>query len=654
MSHPTYPHVFSPLKLGGVTLRNRMFVPAHTTNFGVDNLPSAQHVAYHRARAKGGAALIIFEGIRVHRSSLGRSQGVNGYDPACIPKFAAVADAVKSEGAHLLGQVIHLGRHIDGNFARMSPWSASAIPWSATSPPPHPMTIGEIEEVVDAHALVAANLVKAGLAGVEVQMAHGHLLQQFMSPASNRRTDAYGGDETNRLRFATETLRAVREAVGPDVIVGVRLSGDEFLPGGLTIDDMCRLVPQIVGAAKVDFVNISHSAYHGSYTVSTQMADMSFPVGSFRDITRRIRSALGGLATAPVVMTVCQYRDIAAAETVLAEGMTDMVGMARAHIADPEIVGKAETGREQETTLCIACNQGCAGMLALNLPITCLANPRTGREGEASRDSVQAPRKVLVVGGGPAGMKAAAVAAQRGHQVTLWERSARLGGRLNTTRAMPMRQEFAKLLDHLERRCTATNVNVVLNKSAEEADVRGFGANDVILATGASQPGMSFDGGGAALSLDQAVANPGALGERVVLVDTLGTWTTASVAEYLADLGIKVVLMVPTGAPAWTISMYSVYALTKRLRDKKVQVLGQHRPESFVDGRFLARDLSTDDVKDIGNVDSVVAPTTGQPNDDLAHRLRQNTARIHVIGDAMSPRTALEAIFEGDETARLL
>ena len=139
-----------------------------------------------------------------------------------------------------------------------------------------------------------------------------------------------------------------------------------------------------------------------------------------------------------------------------------------------------------------------------------------------------------------------------------------------------------------------------------------------------------------------------------MLVDTLGTWTTASVAEYLADLGIKVVLMVPTGAPAWTISMYSVYALTKRLRDKKVQVLGQHRPESFVDGRFLARDLSTDDVKDIGNVDSVVAPTTGQPNDDLAHRLRQNTARIHVIGDAMSPRTALEAIFEGDETARLL
>lgn len=654
MPHPAYPHVFNPLKLGGLTLRNRIFVPAHTTNFGVDNLPSPQHVAYHRARAKGGAAMIIFEGIRVHRSSLGRSQGVNGYDPACIPKFAAVADAVKAEGAHLLGQVIHLGRHIDGNFARMPSWSASAIPWSATAPPPHPMTIGEIEEVVHAHAFVAANLVEAGLAGVEVQMAHGHLLQQFMSPASNRRTDAYGGDETNRLRFATETLRAVREAVGPDIVVGVRLSGDEFLPGGLTIDDMCRIVPQIAAAAKIDFVNISHSAYHGSYTVSTQMADMSFPVGSFRNVTRRIRTALEGLAVPPVVMTVCQYRDIAEAEAVLAEGMTDMVGMARAHIADSEIVRKAETGRERETTPCIACNQGCAGMLALNLPITCLANPQTGREGQAPQISVQAPRRILVIGGGPAGMKAAEVAAARGHRVALWERSARLGGRLNTARAMPLRQEFAKLLDHLEHGCRARGVDVVLNKSADEAAVQGFGADDVILATGARQPGMTFEGGGAGLSLDQAVADPGALGDRVVLVDTLGTWTTASVAEYIADLGKQVVLMVPTGVPAWTISMYSVYALTKRLRDKRVQVLGQHRPESFVDGRFLARDLSTDEVRDIGKVDSVVAPTTGQPNDELAHRLRQNTARLHVIGDAMSPRTALEAIFEGDELARSL
>ncbi|MEK9946927.1 MAG: NADH-dependent flavin oxidoreductase, partial [Alphaproteobacteria bacterium] len=263
MTHPRYPHVFRPLQLGSITLRNRIFVPAYTTNFGLDNMPTDRHVAYHRARARGGASLIIFEAMRVHKSSLGRSQGINGYDPRGIPKLAEVARAVRDEGAHMLGQVIHLGRHIDGNFARMPSWSASAIPWSASAPPPHPMTISEIEEVVQAHADVATNLVKAGLAGVEIQMAHGHLVQQFMSPASNKRDDAYGGSEANRLRFAREILQAVRAAVGNDVVVGIRVSGDEFLPGGLDIDDMCRIVPQLLTAAKVDFVNISHSAYHG-------------------------------------------------------------------------------------------------------------------------------------------------------------------------------------------------------------------------------------------------------------------------------------------------------------------------------------------------------------------------------------------------------
>jgi dimethylglycine catabolism A len=654
VTHPRYPNVFKPLQLGGITLRNRIFVPAHTTNFGLDNLPTDRHVEYHRARAKGGAALIIFEALRVHKSSLGRSQGINGYDPRSIPRLAEVAKAVRAEGSHLLGQVIHLGRHIDGNFARMPSWSASAIPWSASAPPPHPMTVGEIEEVVQAHADVATNLVEAGLAGVEIQMAHGHLVQQFMSPASNKRVDAYGGSEANRLRFAQDVLRAVRAAVGDDVVVGVRVSGDEFLPGGLTIDDMCRIVPQLIDAAKVDFVNVSHSAYHGSYTVSTQMADMSFPGGTFRPLTERLRGVLRDVKAPPIVMTACQYRDIAEAETVLADDMTDMVGVTRAHIADPDIVGKAERGEDDQTNRCIACNQGCASMLALSLPITCLVNPMAGREGEAQGRASAGARKVLVIGGGPGGMKAASVAAANGHAVTLWEQSARLGGRLNATRALPLRREFEKLLGGLEQRCAETGVTVVLNKTAGAVDVDAFGADDVVLATGATQPGAAFPGGGVGISLDQAVADPGALGDKVALVDTLGTWTTASVAEYLAGVGKEVVLIVPTGAPAWTIGMYGGFALKRRLKEKGVQTLGLHTPESYVDGQLVVRDLSTDDVRGIGAFGAVIAPTSGQPNDDLAPALRGNAARLHIVGDAMSPRTALEAIYEGHEAGRAL
>ena len=164
--HPTYPHAFSPLKIGGTQVRNRIFVPAHTTNYGENNLPSDRHLAYHRARAAGGAGLNIFEGIRVHRSSLGRQQGLNGFDPACIAPFARIANAVRDEGGRLFGQIIHLGRHIDGNFARTPAWSASDIPWAATAPPPHPMTEEEIALVVQAHSDVAANLIEAGLDGI--------------------------------------------------------------------------------------------------------------------------------------------------------------------------------------------------------------------------------------------------------------------------------------------------------------------------------------------------------------------------------------------------------------------------------------------------------------------------------------------------------
>jgi hypothetical protein len=182
--HPRYPNVFKPIKIGATQLKNRIFVPAHTTNFGENNLPSKRHLGYHKARALGGAGLIIFEAIRVHRSSLGRSQGVNGYEPEVIPKFREIAKEVQGSGCGLFGQIIHLGRHIDGNFARTPAWSASAIPWSATAPTPHPMTKSEIRKVIIAHGQVAENLIESGLDGIEVAMGHGHLLQQFLSPAS--------------------------------------------------------------------------------------------------------------------------------------------------------------------------------------------------------------------------------------------------------------------------------------------------------------------------------------------------------------------------------------------------------------------------------------------------------------------------------------
>ena len=637
-----YPHAFRPIALGPALVRNRIFVPAHTTNYGEDNLPSRRHLDYHRARAAGGVGLIIFEAIRVHRSSLGRSQGVNGYERAAIPAFTRIARAVQDEGAKLFGQVIHLGRHIDGNFARMPAWSSSAIPWSATAPPPHPMTEGEIEQVIAAHADVAGNLIEAGLDGVEVTLGHGHLLQQFLSPAVNHRTDRWGGDEAGRMRMPLETLRAVRATIGTRAAMGIRISADEFLEAGLTLADMQRITAALAADVQLDFINVSHSAYHGSATMSTQMADMAFAQNSFHHLPRGIAAAVPHIP----VFAVCRFRTIAEAEEMLAPGDIAMVGLARAHMADPAIVRKAAEGREAETRPCIGCNQGCAGFLALSLPITCLANPAMGREGEWPETQAATAKRILVVGGGPAGMETAGIAAKRGHHVSLWEASPHLGGALRQPVALGIRADFQALLD--AQIAALSGVHVQTNRRATADAILAGNFDAVVIATGATPTSMP-----GALTMEAALANPEALGDHVTFEDRLGSFAIAGFIEWLAATGRKVTILAPTGTPAWLVNIYSSFAWRARLRDKSVRILPLHTAESLTDGTLHLRELSTGEPVTIEGVTALIAPTHATPDDALAAAL-QGHIEIHLAGDAAAARSALEAIFEGHETGRSL
>jgi 2,4-dienoyl-CoA reductase-like NADH-dependent reductase (Old Yellow Enzyme family) len=656
MSDPRYPHVFRPLRLGPVDVRNRIFVPAHTTNYGEDNLPSERHLAYHQARARGGAGLIIFEAIRVHRSSLGRRQGVNGYDRQAIPAFARIARAVQGEGAKLFGQVIHLGRHIDGNFTRTPAWSASPTPWSATAPPPHPMTVEEIAEVVQAHAQVAGHLVEAGLDGVEVTLGHGHLLQQFLSPAVNRRTDAYGGSEANRARMALETLLAVRAAVGARVAMGIRISADEFLQGGLTLADMQRMTAMLCDSVAIDFINVSHSAYHGSATISTQMADMSFDRQAFHHLPRGIAQHLRASGHETPVFAVCRFRSVAEAEAMLAEGDIAMVGMARAHIADPALVRKAAEGREAETRPCVACNQGCAGFLALSLPITCLTNPATGREAEwsPSPEPTTAPKRVLVIGGGPAGMEAAGVAAARGHAVTLWEASGQLGGAMLGNAEMTRRQDLLLLIEAQKAALVRAGVDVRLNSEATMQTLEAVDADVILLATGAT-PAATPLAQGEALTMEQALAAGAALGVHVVVEDRLGSWAMAGFIEHLADRGHAVTVLAPAGVVGWQVNIYSSFAWRQRLREAKVRIMLLHAAQSFDGETVIATDASTGESVRIEGVSALVAPAHAVPNDRLARQIpaRANLV-VRQIGDCLAARSALEAVYEGHEAGRLI
>ncbi len=650
-------HALSPLNVGALQFRNRIIVPAHTTNFGEHHMPSERHLAYHRERARGGVGAIIFESIRVHANSLGRPQAVCGFDPACIEPFRKITDAVKAEGARILGQVIHLGRQVEGDFERTVSWGPSPIPWSTSALPPRPMDRADMDEVIAGHVRTARNLVVAGFEGIELQMAHGHLLQQFLSPLSNQRDDDYGGSMENRMRFPIEVLKAVRAEVGEGFCLGVRLSGEEYIEGGLTIEEAELIAPALAKAARIDFFNVSHSAYHASYSLATQMADMAIDPKPFRELPARIRAALRAENRAIPVFAVCRFTGLAEADALIAAGGADAVGMARAHLAEPAIVRKTVEGRMHEIRGCIACNQGCAGMLEKNLPIRCLVNPRAGLEGEwpelaALRAEQQ--KRLLVVGGGPAGLEAARTAAERGYAVTLWERGERLGGQLLDATKMPKRSKFADLLSAQIADMERFGITVECERQADATAIAAFRADQVFLATGSAPVRARIPGGGKAFTIPEALADPDALGSTVALFDRTGEWAALTLAEHLADLGKAVTFFSPSGGIAWRTTIYSTLANFKRLRERKVRIATFRRVSAFDGAELTVEDLSTGESEILTGFTGLVAAEHNFADQTLFAELRRLGVPVRQIGDNLAPRTALEAVYHGHLAAREL
>ena len=657
MAQAAYPNALRPITIGGIDVRNRIVMPAHTTNFGIDHLPSERHVAYHEARARGGAGLIIFESIRVHPSTLGKPQGIAGFDPACIEPFRAVADAVHCHGCKIFGQIISLGRLIDGDAVRVVPWGPSPQRWSVRARPARVMDAADIAAIVDGHVKAAVNVLEAGLDGLEIHLGHGHLLQQFLSPSSNHRTDEYGGSQTNRMRLPLEVLRAVRKAVGSGVCVGIRVSGDEYVAGGLTITDMEQIVPTVLDAVPLDFVNISHSAYHDSASLSTQMADMTMTPAPYRDVTRAITRAIRRAGHTVPTIAVCKIRTVAEADAIIARGDADMVAMARAHIADSDLVVKTSSGRAHEIRPCIGCNQGCAGILEKGLPITCLVNPTAGREAtwtpDPSNDPAAHPRRVLVVGAGPAGLEAAWVAAARGHEVEVWERADEPGGAWRRLAAMPLRHDARALTDHQLAACERHGVAIRTATEATMANITAHRPDVVVLATGASPRPMILADGTATLTLEEALDAPWTLGTTVALIDLTGEWAAICVAEHLARQGRSVSVVTPAAAVAWHVTRYSATALFDRLRRLGVALRPMRQPIAHADGVLRVVDVSTGETSSIA-AHTVIGADYGTPLDGLAAELRKAGVAVRTVGDALAPRTALEAVFEGHEAARAI
>jgi 2,4-dienoyl-CoA reductase-like NADH-dependent reductase (Old Yellow Enzyme family) len=648
------PVVFEPFRLNGLTLRNRIFVPAHTTNYGADHLPSRRHVEYHRERARGGAGLIIFEAIRVMENTLGRPQGVAGYMPEAVDAFRPVADAIHAEGAGFIAQICHMGRQIEGEFERTCSWSASSFRWSLGSYPPREMNQRDMQRVIDGHLRTAENMIRAGADGIELHWGHGHLLQQFLSPLSNQRDDEYGGSVERRMRFPLEVLNQLRQALGAEVCLGIRLSAEEYLPEGLTLDQAREIAARAASDVQIDFIHVTHSAYHMSRSLGTQMADMGVDQKPFRELPGAIRTAVAQARHRPAILTVCKYRGLDEAGEMIRRGDADLVGLARAHLADPEIVRKWREGRADEVAPCIGCNQGCAQNLEKNIALTCFVNPRAGREGQWRRpefDRAREPRHVLVVGGGPGGLEAAATAAQKGHRVTLIERSSDLGGRLALAAGLRHREDFGLWLEFARRRLDRLGVQIRLNEEASADSLLAAGADEIVLATGATPIAWRLPDGRSALTLDEGARGDFA-GRTIAVYDETGDWGAMGLVEHLQASGASVTLLAPGAAVLWRTTIYSSTTTFARWREKRIRIRPMRKPLQFSAQGLEIEDTSCGEREVLQGVDALIACVPPRVWNPLEAPLRNAGLDVRLIGDCMAPRNALEAIFEGHRAAR--
>jgi mycofactocin system FadH/OYE family oxidoreductase 2 len=645
MMNPQFPHLLEPIKLGGVTVKNRVIITGHTTNFSENGIPTDKDVAYYEARARGGAGLIVIGALRVHPTTLNSPLNIMAFKPEVIPIFQEISAAIHQHGGVVIGQILHMGRQIYPGYSRTPPWAPSPIPCPINKVMPHEMTKQEIQEIVE-HFVVSANHARqGGLDGVEIHGAHGYLIQQFMSPWSNQRADEYGGSLENRLRFAFEVIDAVRDEVGEDFVVGLRVSGEEFTEGGLDITQMSGICRQLTATGKLDFLSVSQSNYN-PHSFQTMIPDMYFARAPFTYLSAAIKDSVDDTP----VFTVGRILDPTLAEEILASGAADMVGMTRAHIADPEVVKKATEGRVEDIRLCISCNQGCTDMIHKRNTMSCLQNPAVGFEAtrgvHALALKVENPRRVMIIGGGVAGMETAVIAAQRGHHVALFEQGDKLGGQINTLIQVPERREFYDVVRWREHMLTQLGVAVHLNTEVTADVVRAESPDAIVLATGAIPVKHSIAGlADERIFTVEQVLNGANLGARILLVDNVRHYKATATAERLAGQGKTVTVLTKEENTGADIPKINFVGVMERFAELKILVIAR-ATITHVEGNTVFYQQGGFQ-ESLADIDSVVVAAVGAANDRLRASMTEFTPHVYLVGDCLSPRGALEAIWDG-------
>ncbi|MCS5517556.1 FAD-dependent oxidoreductase [Pseudomonas qingdaonensis] len=646
-----FAHLFTLLQIRGKRLKNRIMSSGHDTSMPTDNLVNEQLIAYHQARAEGGVGLIVLQVAGVHDSARYTSHVLMATDDACIEGYRRLAETCHAHGTVVLSQIFHPGREImessDGLLAVA--YSASAVPNERFRVMPRELDQDMIDEIVAGYAAAARRLHQAGVDGVEVVASHGYLPAQFINPRVNRRSDGYNGDLEHRLRFVREVIAAVRASTDEHFIIGLRISADERDAEGLSEDESLGAVKALQG--QLDYVHIVAGtsaslggAVHIVPPMAIEAAYLAREAGTFKG--QPGHSAVRYRAHQPAP----------GGRTDTCRGQADVCGMTRALICDPQMPNKTDSGRAEDVRACIACNQACIGHFHKGLPISCIQHPETGRERQFGQlQPATLRKKVMVVGGGPAGMKAAAVAAARGHQVTLYEAAAQLGGQVLLAQLLPRRSEFGGASTNLQREMQLAGVEVVRNTRVDRALVARERPDAVIVATGAAPYWPAFERGGELQVVDawQVLREQVQVGRSVMVMDWRCDWIGPGIAERLTRAGHQVQLAVNGTHCGESLPLYVRDQMAGELHKLGIPITPYARLYGCDDSSVYLQHTASGEAMIFEGIDSLVLCHGHHPVDTLAGEI-QDLAAVHRIGDCLAARTAEEAIYEGLKVAASL
>jgi len=636
--------LFEPITIGKMQLKNRLIMAPMGTNYGGDGVVEDRLINYLVARAKGGAGLITVEVAYVHRlgkAGLGGELAIN--DDKYIPGLRTLSDAIHKAGAKVVIQLNHAGRYAREKNLGEQAVAPSAIASNYTGETPRELTIDEVEELVEAFGEGARRARDAGFDGVELMGSTGYLISQFCSSLTNKRTDKYGGEEpAQRATFVKEIIQRCRKKAGNDFNLCVKMSVEEYLPGGNNIEDSRIQAKEFVKAG-ADRLH----AWAGWHESPKPMLPMSVPRGSFVHLAQ----ALKDVTDVPIT-AVGRINDPFVAADVIRDGRADLVAIGRGLLSDPEFVNKTFQGRVEEIKTCIGCCICFDSMMTLihsSTPeeLTCALNPELGREGENLLRAVDNGKRVLIIGGGPGGMEAARVASLKGHSVTLWEKSSELGGSLRVAVIPPYKEEIGCLTNYLIKQMEVNNIKVVLNKKATVPDVLRENSECVIIASGSEQrvpeiPGINNSNVIMAIDLLTGKAKTG---DNVVIVG--GGLIGVDVAEYLDDPSKKITLLTRQNRIGKDIGISTRWVTMMRLSEKKIKLINKVTyKEIKKDGLAIERNNKEMFIP----ADTIVISGGMVPNRELLVGLKGKVA-LKEVGDCIEPRKIKDAIHEGFKAA---